>query len=262
MTALSIEKKKPLSVRIMQKLGFRHVPDNKLQVIERHGRYHRAVANTFVRRNLFSESFGPQIHLGVRLVERTYENIMSRDGVAHKISVSVKVFFDLRRADPKIAPVIVQNGERLVDNRIAALVELTLRRKIEPLDSTKLLLPGMAENLESAIKQRLRSLENMGVSLLPTEDGLMVKEILPPERMQENRMEATNIDETITSFARQRHSEQVKQALLAHLLRDMGKQRPQFRNLNLPEDLNPASDNVLDASFRVLRGPTGKIYNN
>lgn len=253
--------KKPLSVKLMGFLGFRHVPDNHVQVIARHGRYHRAVEGPFVRRRFLSETFGPQMRVGIRVVDQTYQNIISRDGNAHHIGVSVKVFFDLQKAEAFMATLVVQNGEQMIYNRVASLTELALRREVGRLDSTKLLQPEIPVLLEKAIEKRLGKLSNMGISLLQIEDGIVVKEILAPDRMRENRTEATNIEETISTFERLQ-GERVKQALLAHLLRDVGKQRPMFKAMNLPEDLSAADDDVLDASFRVLRGPTGRIYDN
>lgn len=254
--------KKPLGMRLIEMLGFRHVPDNYVQVIERYGRYHRAVDGPFVRRRVFSESFGAQIRVGIRLVDQVFENVISRDGVPHSIRVAVKIYFDLRQASRQMAVLIVQNGEALVTGRVASLIEVALRREVGQLESTKLLLPEVPLKLEKAIKERLKKIDVMGVSLLEVEDAIVVKGILPPVRMQENRTEATNIEETIASFLRQAKPEQIRSAILAHLLRDIGKQRPLFKALNVPEDLTLPTDDILDPSYRVLRHPTGRIYDN
>ena len=261
MQSLTTEKKKPLSVKFKAMFGYRHVPDNTLQIIERHGRYHRAEAGPFVRRNALSESFGDPIRLGLVVVDHLYDNIISADGVAHKIGVMVKVYFDLRQADETIAPIIAKRGLGIVENRLMGLVDLALRRVVATLTSTQLLAPDIPLELEAAIKRRLQAMTMMGATLITAEDGLVVKEILPPERMHENRTEATNIDETISSFTR-KTPPQLKQALLAHLLRDIGKQRPYFKGLHIPEDMSLPDDDVLDASYRVLRQPTGRIYDN
>ena len=218
MTALAMEKKKPFFVKLMGMLGYRHVPDKMVQVIERNGRYHRAVGNTFVRRLPFVESFGPQVRVGIRVVENLYENIISRDGVPHSIKVCVKIIFDLRESDPKIAPLLVQNGEGLLNGKVAALVDLTIRRIVSHLYATELLSPDIPIQLEEAIENNLGL---FGASLFPGDDGLVVKEILSPPRMRESRTEATNIEETTNNLARL-SPEEIRRAVIAHLFRDMG----------------------------------------
>ncbi len=248
--------------KIKSKLGYQHVPDNMVQVIFRDGRYHRAEGNTFIRRRLHDESYGPQIRVGIRVVENLYQNIASRDGVLHNINVHVKVFFDLRQADAQAAPFLVDNCEPIIQNKVKGLVDLALRREIAQLDSTKLLQPEAPVRLEEAIRKRLdRNLGFMGLSLPTFEDALIVKEILPPERMQETRAEATNIAETVHSLARLA-AEEVRQALIAHFYRDVGERPFQVRSMNMPDPLNPFNEGQSDNSFRVLRQPTGRIYDN
>jgi hypothetical protein len=243
-------------------LGYQHVPDNMVQVILRNGRYHRADGSAFVRRWFFNESFGPQIRVGIRVVENLYQNIASRDGVMHHINVHVKVFFDLRRAEAQVAPLLVQHGETILHNKVRGLVDLALRREIAQLDSVRLLQPDAAVRLEEAIRKRLeKNIGFMGLSLPSFEDALVVKEILPPERMQETRTEATNINETVQSLARLT-VEEIRQALVAHFYRDVGQGPFQVRAMNMPEPLNPFDDNHSDNSYRVLRHPTGRIYDN
>jgi|GEM_PF-3762247 len=252
-----------LSEKFRAKLGYRHVPDNMVQVILRDGRYHRAEGDTFVRRRFHNESFGPQIRVGIRIVEHLYEHIASRDGVLHRIKVHVKVFFDLRQTEPQVAPLLVENGETIIQNKVRGLVDLTLRREVSQLDSVRLLQPDIPAKLEEAIRKRLeRNVGFMGVSLPTFEDALVVKEILPPERMQENRTEATNINETAQSLARLT-VEEIKQAIVAHLYRDMGQRSIQVRTMNLPDAANPfKEEREADHSLRVLRQPTGRIYDN
>ena len=193
--------------KIKGKLGYKHVPDNMVQVIFRDGRYHRAEGNTFIRRRVHDETYGPQIKVGVRVVETLYQNIASRDGVLHNIKVHVKVFFDLRLADPQVAPLLVENCETILQGKVKGLVDLALRREIAQADATRLLQPDAAIRLEEAIKERLeRNLGFFGASLLAFEDALIVKEILPPERMHETRVEATNISETADSLADLHHA--------------------------------------------------------
>ncbi len=263
MTALTMENKNSIFVKLMGKFGYRHVPDKMVQVIERNGRYHRAVDKTFVRRNPFIESFGPQIRVGVRVVENLYENIISRDGVPHSIKVCVKIIFDLQNADPKIAPLLVQNGERLLNGKISALVDLTIRRKVSHLYASELLSPDLPIQLEEAIEKRLAdNLGRFGASLFPADDGLVVKEILSPPRMRENRTEATNIEETTNNLANL-SPEEIRRAVIAHMFRDMGTKKLQVRAMSLPNDLNPVSKTMLDDPFQeVLRQPTGRIYDN
>jgi hypothetical protein len=252
-----------LSERFKAKLGYRHVPDKMVQVIYRDGRYHRAEGDTFVRRKFHNESFGPQVRVGVRVVEHLYQNIASHDGVLHSIKVHVKVFFDLRQAEAVVAPLLAADPETLIQGKVKGLVDLALRREVSRLDSAQLLQPDTPAKLEVAIRKRLeRNVGFMGVSLLEFEDALVVKEILPPERMQENRTEATNITETAQNLA-QLTVEEIKQAIVAHLYRDMGQRSVQVRSMNLPDAANPfKEDRESDHSLRVLRQPTGRIYDN
>ena len=252
---------KSWSEKLMEAMGYRQVPEFKLQVIKRNGRFHRAVGDPFVRISPFSESFGDQIDIGVQVVERDYRNVMSRDGVPHRISVNVKIKFDLRDADPELAPAIVKNGSASVGNRAAGLVDLALRREIGNLTSAQILRPGLPEALETAIRKRLRGMEKMGATLLPIDDSVVVKEVTPPERVQESRNETTTIDETISSLSHLQR-EQIKQALVAHLLRDIGQHGVEFKNLWLPEDLNPTAPDPKGDAYRVMRQPTGRIYDN
>jgi hypothetical protein len=253
-----------LMEKIKGKLGYKHVPDNMVQVIFRDGRYHRAEGNTFIRRRVHDESYGPQIKVGVRIVENLYQNIASRDGVLHNIKVHVKVFFDLRLADPQVAPFLVENCETILQGKVKGLVDLALRREIAQFDSTRLLQPDAAIRLEEAIKERLeRNLGFFGASLLAFEDALIVKEILPPERMHETRVEAANISETADSLA-DLHQEEIRQAIAAHMYRDMGAKPLQIRAMNMPDvskrDDEPADES--DPKFPVLRQPTGRVYDN
>jgi len=257
----TLDQKKSLKIRLMERLGFRHVPDLKLQIIERDGRYHRAVGKIFVRPVPFIESFGRQVDLGLRVVERTYDKVLSRDRIPHKITVNVKLLFDLREADQQFAPIIATIGDWIVDERTATLVDLTLRRQISNLTSSQILEPGRAEDMETAIRGRIGNLSRLGVTLLPSEDAVFVKEIVPPERVQENRNEATNIGETIDNFD-QFGEDKIKQALVAHMLRDIGSNRPYFKGLFMPESLTPTSEHGLDDTFRVLRQPMGRVYDN
>jgi hypothetical protein len=251
-----------LMERIRRNVGYRHVPDNMVQVIYREGRYHRADGNTFVRRRVHDETYGPQIRVGIRMVENLYEKIVSRDGVLHDVKVHVKVFFDLRQADAKVAPILVDQCETIIQGKVKGLVDLTLRREIAQLDSTELLQPDMSVKLEEAIQKRLdRNLGFFGLSLPTFEDALMVKEILAPERMQETRTEATNVAETVNALARLT-AEEIRQALIAHFYRDVGAQPFQVRAMNMPESSNPVNDPPPDKSFRVLNQPTGRIYDN
>lgn len=252
-----------LSEMLRANFGYRHVPDNMVQVILRDGRYHRAEGSTYVRRRFHNESYGPQIRVGIRVVEHLYDNITSRDGVLHRIKVHVKVFFDLRRAEATVAPLLVDNAEAIIQNKVSGLVDLALRREVSQLDSTRLLQPDTPAKLEEAIRKRLeKNVGFMGVSLPNFEDALVVKEILPPERMQENRTEATNINETVRNLA-QLTVEEIKQAIVAHLYRDMGQRSLQVRTMNLPDAANPfKEDREADPPLRVLRQPTGRIYDN
>lgn len=253
--------KRSMIEKIKGKLGYRHVPDNMVQVIYRDGRYHRADGNTFIRRQVHNETYGPQIRVGIRVVENLYQNIASRDGVLHNINVHVKVFFDLRLADPQAASFLVDNCETVIQGKVKGLVDLALRREIAQLDSTKLLQPDAPIKLEEAIKKRLdRNLGFFGASLPTFEDALMVKEILPPERMQETRTEATNITETAHSLANLA-MEEIRQALVTHFYRDVGVGPFQVRAMNMPDPLNPLNENHHD-KYRVLRNPTGRIYDN
>ncbi|MBI1881512.1 MAG: hypothetical protein HYR94_25305 [Chloroflexi bacterium] len=251
-----------LMERIKGKLGYRHVPDNMVQVIFRDGRYHRAEGNTFIRRRVHDESYGPQIRVGIRVVENLYQNIASRDGILHNINVHVKVFFDLRQADALVAPILVEHCETIIQGKVKGLVDLALRREIAQLDSTRLLQPDVAVKLEEAIRKRLeRNLGFFGVSLPTFEDALIVKEILPPERMQDTRVEATNISETIDSFNHLSH-EEIRQAVFAHLYRDMGAKPLQVRAMNVPDTLRPDAAAESEKKFPVLRQPTGRVYDN
>ncbi len=253
--------KKPLSVKIMETFGYRHVPNFTLQVINRNGRYHRAVDNTFVRAWSPFESLGRQVKIGLRVVDRTFENVMSRDGVPHTVHITARLLFDLRAANLNFAKAIADKGEAIIDGKATSLMDLALRRELSAIDSAQILQTGIIDKLEQALRKRLNSLNHMGTTVLASEDGLVISEILPPKRVQDNRNEATNIHETIDKLM-QFDNDEVKKALVAHFLRDMGDQRPIFKGLNVSDDLLPNAQGTLDDAFRVLRQPTGRIYDN
>ncbi|NJN97246.1 MAG: hypothetical protein HC875_25725 [Anaerolineales bacterium] len=254
-----------LTVRVMEMLGFRHVPDKMVQVIERNGRFHRTSSRTFVRHWPFIENFGPQVRTGLYTVEQTCDNVLCRDGVLHNITISTKVFFDIDKVHPAVMAIVVQYPDTIVKSRVQSIVDMVLREEVIQQDSTNLLLPGIISQISNSIKKRLaKDLETFGASLPSDfiEDTLYIKEILPPKRMQENRTEATNINETVQNLTRLTF-EEIKQAIVAHLYRDMGQHSIQVRAMNLPDAANPFKvEREADPPLRVLRQPTGRIYDN
>lgn len=252
-----------LTVRVMEMLGFRHVPDKMVQVIERNGRFHRTSTRTFVRHWPFIESFGPQVKTGLHMIEHTSKNVLCHDGVLHNITVSAKVFFDVEKVHPAFMPIVVQLPDTIVKSRVQSIVDMTLREEVAQVESTKLLLPKVIQQINEAIKQRLtKDLKNFGC-VLPSdfiEDTLYIKEILPPDRLHETRVEATNISETVEHLA-DLPQDEIRQAIFTHFYRDMGTRPLQVRAMNVPDALKP-DEAEPDKKFPVLRQPTGRVYDN
>ncbi len=252
-----------LTVRVMEMLGFRHVPDKMVQVIERNGRFHRTSTRTFVKHWPFIESFGPQVKTGLYMIEQTCKNVHCQDGILHNITVSAKVFFDVEKVHPAFMPIVVQFPDTIVRSRVQSIVDMALREEVAQIVSTKLLLPKVIHQINEAIKQRLaKDLENFGC-VLPSnfiEDTLYIKEILPPDRLHETRIEATNISETVDHLA-DLPQEEIRQAIYTHFYRDMGTKPLQVRAMNVPDAFKPEEAEA-DKKFPVLRQPTGRVYDN
>ncbi len=250
------------SLNIEQKGIRRQVSDNMVQVIYRRGRYHRISDSIYAWRLPRFESFGPQIRTGVRVIDQPYKNIASRDGVLHDITVHSKVFFDIRQAEPQLCPILAQNSGGIIRGRVSGIIDLILRKEFGDMTAAQIQLPGIKATIVSEIQKVItRELGAFGISPLNSVDGLYIKEVLAPDRLQDSRTEATSLTETVSSF-NQLDLEELKQALMAHLLRDMGTKKIQFRSANMSEIVNPTSNAFLEGSYRVLREPTGRVYTN
>jgi hypothetical protein len=242
----------------------KNVPDKMVQTIYRWGRYSRSSNRIFAWRLPFIESFGPQLRTGLRAFEYPFKNVMSKDGVLHKsISVSVKVLFDVHNAEDYLKPILAKSCEGVLRNRVRSIIEATLRNKVRKINSAELLSSEVVAEIEQAIRERLATdLEVFGVTLPDSEDALYIAEILPPDRIAETRAEARNIIETHNSLTQLPWVE-IAQILKAHLYRDIGNQGVQFKVMNLPDSINPISDDdTVEGSYRVLRQPTGVLYSN
>jgi hypothetical protein len=194
---------KRLLGKLGRTIGIHFAPDNHLVPILRLGRFHRLEGPGFFPIIPLIEEALPPVSFGVQVGNFIFEEVLSQDNIPFTVQMTVLFKFDPREAIPQIAAQLVRVEPYVLQSIVRDYVNQGLRRIASTFRAEEMSSAGarhaIEQNLARYIKGQLKIL-----GLLPIDDGLLVKEMMAPNKFNQSMVNVKGLGATMRELGRYR----------------------------------------------------------
>lgn len=241
-------------------IGLYFAADNYVVPVMRWGLYHRVVGSGFFWIIPFLEHTLPPVKTSLYVGNFTFVDVPSKDNILFTIRMTVLFSFQPTSAHPDAAAVLVKGGSDLLSSIVNdyasdGLRRLTAQFKAEELSGKPAIL-SIKRNLASLLRLQLAPL-----GIIPLrQDGLLIKEVIAPEKFKRAMVEARRIEAIVRAIAQYPTPHLVEQALRAEFISDVD----QIDNLTLLSGTHPPETLALPylPQLQQLPKPNGRSGQN
>lgn len=242
-----------LKETIMRLLGYRLIPQDHVILIEGDGQIIRWKKGPgYVRRNAFTEWFGPVIPIGFDSTKLALENVYSSDRIPVNINLKVLYSFDPDKCDMKERTIaMLSGGPEVLKQIVQGDCDQIVRHITGKYTSEELCSGSTLEGFERKIRFRLRdTVKKFGITLLEP-NGVAVTISIPDElrRTYEEAAKQKAIAETervIAEIAASMPAEGVERRMRANFAEKLSKGES---SINL---FTSGGEEILDLPAHVL----------
>lgn len=205
--------------------GARFAPDNHVVPVLRMEQFHRLAGPGYFHINPLHETTLPAISLAARLGEFTFAEVMSRDGIPFRITVTVLFNFNPANAIPAAQAQLVRAAPEILVGVVRNHTEHGLRRQVARIEAETLYRDDTLADVEKNLVRLLRSRLAM-IGMTPLDNGMFIKETLAPTRFRESLLIAKQYQDTLRALGGQ-EIELIEQAIRAGLVAGLEKNHGQ-----------------------------------
>ena len=194
-------------------VGLHFAPDNHLTPVLRLGRYRRVAGPGFFWINPLLSSTLPPVSTGVRVTKLLFTEVLSQDNIPFTVELTVLYTFDPAASLPNVAAQLVRAPTTVLDDIVKDYASQGLRRLASRYKAETLSSEDASGSIETNLTNFLRA-EMTVLGLAPLrKGGVLLKEIIAPEKFQRAMLVVRRLEAILAVLARHPADSLIQQML-------------------------------------------------